>query len=381
MAAKKKDEETEEESSLSEAQKHLKTLFKDKKDDHYNFEDTIYYKVPSSSMTMNAEMGGGMEPGAHRFIGAPAGGKTSAALDYMKHFLGKKTKSGNDRRGIYFRCEGRLSPNMQARSGVTFVTKEEDWLPGTCMIVDSNIFEFVFDMIRTLIQFNKEKCKFFFILDSLDMMIKREDAKKPFEESGQVAGGALLTSVFFKKVSIALTKRGHIAILMSQIRDSIKIDKYTKENPRQGSSSGGHATEHAAGWVLEFLPRFQDDIIREGGLKTGKPVGHFAKCKVVKSDNESYLREIRYPICYQRTNGNSVWVEKELFDMLLMWEQLYRPTGAGAWYSVREDLYNELIAAGLPVETKYQGEAKISQWLQDNPPVVEFLVDKFLEVV
>jgi RecA/RadA recombinase len=381
MAAKKKEES--EENGLQESQQILSNLLKANKDDHYNFEETLYYKVPSSSMIMSSDMEGGLEPGAHRFVGSPSGGKTSAALDFMFNFL-KGGDSVTERKGVYFKCEGRLSPNMQARSGVTFVNNEKDWVDGTCIVIDSNIFEFVFETIRTLIRFNKSKCKFFFILDSLDMMIKKDDAEKPFGGTGSaqsVAGGALLTSVFFKTVSIALAKRGHIAILISQVRDQIKINQYEVVAKRQGQSNGGHAVEHAAGWVLDFQSRFKDDIIREGDEKKGKPLGHYAKCKIIKADNESYLREIRYPICYGRTGGNSIWREKEVLDMLQMWEMVARPEGKGQMYFLEESLAKELTEAGLPIEDKYRGISAVNKWLEANPEVVNFLGNKLLAIV
>jgi RecA/RadA recombinase len=372
MAVVKKEKEEE----VNESIRIFSNILKANKDDHYNFEDTIYYKVPSTSMLMNSQMDGGLEPGAHRFIGAPSGGKTSAALDYMLHFL-----KGNDdkfeRRGIYFRCEGKLSPNSQKRSGIKFVEKEEEWLDGTCIIVDSNVFEFVFQMIRDLLQFNKAKCKYFFILDSLDMMAKKDDLAKPFADSQQVASGAVLTSVFFKKVSIALSKRGHYCILISQVRDTIKINTYEKTNPKQGAASGGHAVEHAAGWVLDFQPRWETDIIREGDEKKAKPIGHYAKCKIVKSDNESYLREIKYPIRYGQVDGKSVWREKEVLDLIEMWELIARPEGKGQMYYPNPNFINDLTRGGFTSEEKFRGIGAVGKWLDDNPAIVDFLSNDF----
>lgn len=374
MAKAKKEDEVQEVGS--ESKNVIGALFKSNKQDHYNFEDTIYYKVPSSSMIMNAAMGGGLSVGCQRFTGTTSGGKTSAALDFMFNFLKEGDKS--NRKGVYFKCEGRLSPEVRERSGITFVDDYEQWESGTCLIIDSNVFEFVFDVMRQLIVKNEEKCKYFFILDSLDMMAKRDDLEKPLESAAQVAGGALLTSVFLKKVSIGLAKKGHIAIFISQIRETVSINPYAKTPPKQGSASGGHAIEHAADWVLEFLPRYNDDIIREGAAKDSKPIGHFAKCKIIKSNNEKNLQEIRYPICYGRTGGKSVWREKEVLDMMQMYELVTR---SGAWYYISDTIKKELVEAGFQVEEKYQGINSVDQWLQNNPAVVDFLADKFSKII
>lgn len=373
MAAKEKKEGE----VVNESKAVLSNLLKTNKEDHYNFEDTIYYKVPSSSMLMNVDMEGGLEPGAHRFIGAPSGGKTSAALDFLFNFL--KGGDGKERRGMYFRCEGKLSPKIQKRSGVKFVENVEEWEDGTCIIIDSNIFEFVFQTVRDLLRYNKSKCKYFFIMDSLDMMIKKEDAEKPFGIAGQVAGGALLTSVFFKTVSIALAKRGHITILISQLRDTININPREKTTVKQGQSSGGHAVEHAAGWVLDFQPRYSDDIIREDDEKYGRPIGHKAKCLIVKADNESYLRLIKYPIKYGRTNGTSIWVEKEVLDLLKAYKFVYRPEDKGQMYFFSEEIHAELVESmGTEVPEKFRGIKAVDEWLEKNPTAIEYLTQKFL---
>ena len=78
--AKSKDENSEVKSSKDILEAYLKA----NKDDHYNFEDSIYYKVPSSSMLLNMELGGGIVPGCLRLAGITAGGKSSCALDFLK---------------------------------------------------------------------------------------------------------------------------------------------------------------------------------------------------------------------------------------------------------------------------------------------------------
>ncbi len=354
------------------------SILKANKQDHYNFEDTIYYKVPSSSMLLNMELGGGIVPGCLRLTGSTAGGKTSCALDFLSNFLSKASE--NDfRRGVYFKCEGRLSEEMKLRSGIKFVFNHDEWENGTTLVIESNIFEFVFDAIRGLFMDNEEKNKYFFVVDSVDMMVKRVDLQKTFEDAQTVAGGALLTSVFLKKISAAFAKRGHIITFISQVRETVAINPYAKTPLKQGGASGGHALEHAQDVVLEFIPRFMDDIIRENSAdKNSKPIGHYAKCKIIKSNNESYLREVRYPICYGRKNGTSVWREKEVVDMLLTFDLVQK---AGAWTRFEDNLLKELITAGFEVPDKFQGAAALDSYLQNNSKVVDYLVNKVSAVI
>ena len=113
----------------------LASFLKNNKKYHYNFEEDVYYKVSFGSLKLDIELGG-IGPGFHRFCGKTEGGKTSEALEICKNFLKEP-----GRRAVYVKCEGRLSPEMRARSGVKFVkgdpTKDGDsWVDGTCIFTN-----------------------------------------------------------------------------------------------------------------------------------------------------------------------------------------------------------------------------------------------------
>ena len=206
----------EEEESINLLGKFLKS----NKEDHYNFEDDTDYKISSGSLQFDLQLGGGFGPGLHRFTGMNEGGKTSEALEVMKNFL----ISNRNSKGVYIKAEGRLSPEMRKRSGIRFVFKAEDWLDGTCFVFESNIYETCVDLMRKLIIENEEKVKYCFALDSVDGLILKNDVDKGFEDSAKIAGGAVIAGAFMKKMSIALAKRGHMAIFISQVRADIKLD-------------------------------------------------------------------------------------------------------------------------------------------------------------
>ena len=70
-------------------QKLMGSFLKANKEDHYNFEDEINYKVSSGSLQFDLQLGGGFGPGLHRFVGMNEGGKTSESLEVMKNFKWK----------------------------------------------------------------------------------------------------------------------------------------------------------------------------------------------------------------------------------------------------------------------------------------------------
>jgi len=358
----------------------LSSFLKENSEDHYNFEETIDYKVSSGSLQLDTQLGGGFGPGLHRFVGMNEGGKTSEALEVMKNFLLDVENS----KGFYIKAEGRLSPEMQKRSGVKFVFTPEEWVLGTCFVFESNIYETVVDAMRKLVSNNVEKIKFCFLLDAVDGLIAKNDMDKSFEESAKVAGGAVIAATFMKKLSIALSKRGHMAIFISQVRADIKLDPYTKAPVRQTSATGGNALLHFANWILEFEPRYKGDIILQNpndksiDLQKNPPIGHWAKVTVKKSPNEKTNLTIPYPIRYGRSGGKSIWIEKEIVDLLLAWELVVK---GGAWYSPTEDFLSLLSEAEIPFPEKIQGENNLFKFIEENEKLLKFLVLYFKKLV
>lgn len=358
----------------------LNSFLKQNSTDHYNFEESIDYKVSSGSLQLDLQLGGGLGPGLHRFVGMNEGGKTSAALSFMKNFL-EKTPNG---KGFYIKAEGRLSTEMQERSGIKFVFSAEEWQVGTCFVFESNIYETVVDVMRQLVSRNDEGNLYYFLLDSVDGLISKGDLDKSFEDSNKVAGGAVIAANFMKRLSIGLAKRGHMAVFISQVRADIKLDPYSKAPVRQTSATGGNALLHFANWILEFEPRHKGDLILQNpsdnkiDLVNNPIIGHFAKVTVKKSPNEKTNLTIPYPIKYGRTNGNSIWVEKEVVDLLFLWEFL---TKRGAWISSTEE-FDELLAEnGFPKFEKIQGQDALFSFIESDKKLCDFLVNYFKKTI
>ena len=370
MAKKKED------GSILTSNEVLSSFLKSNKEDHYNFEDDFEYKVSSGSLQLDIQLGGGFGPGLHRFCGINEGGKTSAALEVMKNFL----RTVPNAKGFYIKAEGRLSNEMKQRSGVPFTIKAEDWSVGTCFVFESNIYETVVDAMRNLVANNEEGIKYYFLLDAVDGLITKGDLDKTFEDSNKVAGGAVIAANFMKRMSIALAKRGHIAVFVSQVRADIKLDPYSKAPIRQTSATGGNALLHFANWILEFEPRFNGDLILQDpnnkriDLEKNPAIGHWAKVTVKKSPNEKTNLQIPYPIRYGRKNGTSIWVEKELVDLLYAWEFMNR---SGAWVKPSDDFIELVKELNLEIPENFQGEKGLFKFIEDNPSLIKFLSSYF----
>ena len=273
---------------------------------------------------------------------------------------------------------------MRERSGIKFVFNAEEWEEGTCFVFESNIYETVVDVMRQLVAKNDEGNLYYFLLDSVDGLISKGDLDKSFEDSNKVAGGAVIAANFMKRLSIGLAKRGHIAVFISQVRADIKLDPYSKAPVRQTSATGGNALLHFANWILEFESRNKGDLILKNPTEnkidpvTNPIVGHFAKVTIKKSPNEKTNLTIPYPIKYGRTNGSSIWIEKEIVDLLMLWEFL---TKKGSWLSATEEFDELLVENGFPKFEKIQGQDALFNFIESDKSLSNFLISYFKKTI
>lgn len=345
----------------------LQSYLKETKGDHYNYSENFNYKVKSGSLIFDVATGGGIGPGLVRATGVSGGGKTSCGLAVARNFQ----QTVENSMIIYIKAEGRLSDDMIARSGVD--TSPEKWF-----VYKSNIFEPVMHLISMLIKNNPENKKYFFVIDSMDGLIRKREMDKSYDESQQVGGGATITSTFLKKMNLAITEGGHICWMISQVRATIKADPRQKLDHRLTNASGGNAATHFANWIFEFQPTYKDDKITRKIKGEDKIVGHWAKIAFQKTENETAGEVVRYPICHGRTNGESVWVEYEVFDLLLAWDMIKK---AGAWFSPTQPLTELMQEHNLEFPETLQGEAAVLSYLQENKNVTSILTEHFKEIL
>ncbi|MBC8395266.1 MAG: hypothetical protein H8E05_01095 [Bacteroidetes bacterium] len=356
----------------------LQSFLKQRESEHYNFSDEIYYRISTGSLLLDIHTGGGLMPGLHRFVGMNEGGKTSEAFEVMKNFLNDMPNT----RAVYFQAEGRLSPDMQKRTGISFTSDASEWDDGVCFVYESNIYESVFDLMKMLITDNSENKRYLFLIDSMDALILRDDLNKDLSEAAKVSGGATLSSTFMKKVALAMTKFGHTAILVSQVRENIVIDPYAKRPVKQTSASGGNALLHYANFIFEFEARFQKDLILEKpterpDISKNKILGHYAKVSIKKSPNEKTNLSIQYPVKYGRTGGKSIWREYEIIDLLLENGMM---TKAGAWIKTDASVVEEMKEKGIECPDQFQGRAKLFDFLESNTEFTDYWFEKFKNV-
>jgi hypothetical protein len=279
MAAKTKTKEEKEDKKVLGTKEFAERFFNTNKSTLYNLdEEAEEYLVSTGSLILDAKIDGGLGSGVHRFVGVSEGGKTSAALEVMRNFL----KTIPNSKGLYVKAEGRLSNKVRKRSGLKFTKLAEEWDNDTCLIFETNIYDTCFDFLRGLLKNNPNKEKFCIIVDSMDGLLSLGDLEKSTSDAAKVAAGAVMTSDFLKRVSLGMSKFGHMCIMTSQQRSKISLDPYAKQdNNNTTQSSGGNAAMHYPDWILEFQRAFKaDKILEKPDAPLGpdnKQYGHMAK--------------------------------------------------------------------------------------------------------
>mgnify|MGYP001467073333 FL=1 len=353
---------------------YTEAFLKSNKDYHYNLEEGADpYLVSSGSMILDHVLGGGFGSGLHRFIGANEGGKTNEALHVMHNML----KTVENSKGLFVMAEGRLSQEIKDRAGIKFVHSAEDWDVGTCLVLECHIMDTMIDFLRGLLKNNPDKEKFCIVIDSMDGLITKEDLEKGSSDARKVAGGALMTSDFLKRVSLGMSKFGHMCIMISQVRSSITTSMYAKQDPNnQTDSSGGNAILHYPDWILQFKKQNKGDKILEKPTEQITPdnkiYGHNAKVMILKSTNEATGQIVTYPIKHGRKNGRSIWLEREVVDMLLMWGYLEK---SGAWIKLDDKVKTYLSDNKIETKDSYQGIKAVYEFLESDEKITSLLVD------
>lgn len=365
----------------------VKNILQKHKDDHFNFEEGVFYTVSTGSLSTDIELLGGITPGTVRICGATEAGKTSLTLEIIRNFqlLGMNDFT------VYFNAESRLNDYIKKRSGV-------DFSDGRWLTVDTNVFDLCIKMMRNLVRDNPDKKRFLFVFDSVDNLISKADYDKDEGETLKMASNAHILSTLFKRMSAALTKMGHIAIFISQVRSNVE-DKYTaKEGRKQDStsSSAANALIHNSTYTIEMYKRSNSDLIFKSSSKTidsveNRPIGHWVKMVLKKTPNERSNIPVEYPVKYGVVGGSSVWKELEVIGKLKEWNLI----DGKAWINFTDSIINEInnhfkvlltkekdeaqkakIEAekkNLSESAKFQGENNLRTFLEENPIICEFL--------
>lgn len=377
MAKEKKAEETVDSVKLA-----AQSFFKANKDEIYTLSSEPY-KVSTGVFELDYLLGGGVSSGSLiRLLGNPSSGKSSEGLLITKNFLETRPKC----RALIIPTEARLTEKLKGRSGVKFVDHPDEWVNKTALVLPMNLYERIANFIWTLVKTNEmhkpeDREVFLIFCDCLDYMQIEADYNKEFGESRRPAGPQYMTKMLWSKLALSFNAGQHIFLATSQQSAAPKIDPYSKEPSRQGGSSGGSGVQFQASTVIEFSGRYESDYILEDQSlkydpKKNDKIGHRVSGFLRKTDNEKYDVKFEYAVKYGRTGGNSVWVERALYNQLLAWSLLSREGDKGS-LNFEPSLLEELKKIDADVPEKFRGEKRVYEYLESKPEVTKYLSEKF----
>lgn len=360
-------------------------FFKANKKDIYT-EGVEPYKVSTGVMALDSILGGGLTIGLSRLLGVPSSGKSSCGLLVIKNFLESRSKA----RALIVPTEARLTSKIMGRSGVKFVTDPAEWVNKTCLVLPMNKYEKFANFVNTLVKTNEmhsseDRENFCIMVDCMDYLCLEADLEKEFGESRRVAGPQYLTKMFWSKMSLPFISGGHLFLAISQQSAAPKIDPYAKDPLRQGNSSGGTNIQYQATTVIDFSPRYESDYILEDpdtryDPKKNNKIGHVVKGFIRKSDNEKYDVKFEYAVKYGRTDGNSLWIERDILDQLLTFSLLTRESAKGSLI-VEPSLLKELQEVDPETPEKFRSLDKTMEYLEGNVKITKYLLEKFKAVI
>jgi len=83
---------------------------------------------------------------------------------------------------------------------------------------------------------------------------------------------------------------------------------------------------------------------------------------------------LSYPVRYNRSGGTSIWIEKEIVDLLYAWEFVEKK---GSWIKPTEDFKDLLKENKLDFPEQIQGDNNLFKTLDENTKLCKFLVKYF----
>jgi len=379
MAAKRKLSEA---SGVPSSKSILANFLNENKEDHFNFIKPSETIISSGSLGLDSLIK--IRSGSFvRLCGKGSElGKTSEcfvlAENYMKVMPNSKT--------IFIKAEARLTPELQKRSGLKFVTDSEDWDIGTVFVLSTNTFEkiasFLENIIPEMYEAGERLCV---ILDSLDGLILKSDKDKDLwngDENVKVAGVPMLTKILFKRLALKVVHYDVLFLITSQYTAEIKLDPYSKTPPRQSDGSGGSAINHQSDITLSYQSRYGGDFILEKEKEKPDPIknktlGVYATVEIKKSTTDVSGQKVRIPIKKDRV-GCAIWVEKELTDMLVAFGMVVK---SGAWFSFTENIISLAKQDGVEIKPQHQGMNSLYQYIEEDKVAFEWLLKKVKSLI
>ncbi len=348
-------------------------------------EEKVFKRIPFSSATANYMTYGGMPRGkAVEFFGPEGSGKTTSALDTiaqaqkifkqeyedelerLRSIVPTGVKQEREikarldnlkvKKCVYFDLENTLDLEWAQLLGVDvdnmyLVTPEADSA--------EKVLQKLLDMLDTgevgLL-----------VLDSVPHLVPQVIFEESMEKKsyGGVSGPM---SVFCSRVPPHLTKSDALLIIINQEREDL-------DNPYSSySTPGGRALKHLYTVRIRFRKgNLIDEGNREVPSRTPNPAGNIVQMEIIKSKAFKPNRRLgSYTLKYYEGID-------QLADLVTMAMTYNFIVQGGSWYSFMDPDTGEVLTDPDGNELKFQGMAKLLQFLREDEYMFEELKEQVL---
>ena len=345
-----------------------------------------FKRIPFSSATANYMTYGGMPRGkAVEFFGPEGSGKTTSALDMIANAQKIFEQEYND-------TKERLTEALEKASGVKATreiqssldnlklkrcvyfdlenTLDLDWAKLIGVDVD-NMFivtpesDSAEKVLQQLIDMVDTGEVGLVVLDSVPHLVPQVIFEESMEKKsyGGVSGAM---SVFCSRIPPHLNKNETLLLIINQEREDI-------DNPYSSySTPGGRALKHLYSVRIRFRKgNLIDESNREVPSRTVNPAGNIVQMEVVKTKAFKPNRRLgSYTLKYYE----GIDTVADLITQALTYNFIVQ---AGAWYSFLDPETGEVMTDPDGGELKFQGMAKLVEFLLDD----EYMFEELNELV
>lgn len=377
--SKTKDKEDKQPDTNEATKNLLGALLKGYSDTHFNFVKRQETRIPSGSLILDSHIQ--VKSGQILRMGGPAEvGKTSQSLLFANNYMKAVPKS----KTIYVNAEAKFGREIQDRMGYKFTMNHEEWDYNTIFIYQTNDFNTICDTLKPLLLNMAEKGeRLCIIIDSVDMLKLQDTKDKEIGKNKRPAGVNWLTKEMLRQLGQQIQAYDALLIMITQYAATFTADQYAAADPHMMGGNNTHALNHECTYALYYRQRGYKDYITEKGEDTApdpeknKILGVYAKVDIKKSATNETGYTLKIPIKKAKI-GNSIWVEKELVDVMLTLGLIQKNS---SWFNFAPNIMADAKTAKIEVKEKFQGLNTIYDYLEANAPITQWLFDKIINVI
>lgn len=303
-------------------------------------------RVPFTSPSLNYMTHGGIPRGRIvEFFGVESGGKTTTALDLVKHMVELLKAEGSEKACVYVDLEQSLTQDRCVNLGID---------PDDLVIFKPDSTQSAEDILNAVVELLKKHVVGCFVLDSIPALVPQDEWDKELGKEATRGGVAKPMTRFMREVTPLVAHDNVLAIVINQLRDS--------QNPYQPfTTPGGRAVKFFSTVRMNFTKgHLLDKDGAEIGGNSETAWGNIVKVRIEKAKGFPPDRLLgQYPLMYY----GGIDAELDLCYLMLATRRISQ---SGSWFAIVNG-NGELETLDNGKAAKAQGFNKLVSLLRESP--------------